>query len=279
MIGVKHLLATIAALSLAVISAQAAQSQFVGTWKPNRGKAQVDANADSIKIEADGKNGIRYMSGPVAVYGGALDGSERPGLGSYGKDTFKLEKVGDRGFRTTQSRNGKPTVTELIEVSPDGMILTSSMHSFAPRPDGKPQPTNLFTFERAGEGGKPYPFVGTWKRNRRLTKWGEEAVPMIISETAAGVLTMASATADGKTVVDLNRSSMTLAGAANPAPDVTRSAKRIDATAFETTAIRGTRKSTSLYRLSPDGKELTIRVTVSGDDGKPVAGTTFYDRQ
>jgi hypothetical protein len=219
------------------------------------------------------------MSGPVVVYGGALDGSDRPGLGSYAKDTFKLEKVGDRGFRTTQSRNGKPTVTEVIEVSPDGMVLTSSMQSFAPRPDGKPRTTNLFTFERVGEGGKPYPFVGTWKRNRRLTKWGEEAVPMVISEAAEGVLTMASANTDGKTVVDLNQSTMTLTGAANPATDVKRSAKRIDATAFETTAIRGTRKSTSVYRLSPDGKELTIRTTVTGDDGKPVVGTTFYDRQ
>src|SRR5262245_45547382 len=107
------------ALLLAFAAGAFAESPFVGTWKQNRDKTQFDARGGVLKIEAEG-SGIRYggLGGPV--YGGALDGSERPGLGTFAKDTFKLTKTGDRGYEAVQSRNGKGTVREVVEVLPDG---------------------------------------------------------------------------------------------------------------------------------------------------------------
>ncbi len=252
-----------------------AESPFAGTWKLNRDKTQFDDKSDILKIEADG-SGIRYRSAGSPVYGGPLDGSERPGLETFAKDTFKLTKTGDRGYELVQSRNGKSTVREVVEASPDGNTMTSSFTLLAPRKDGK-QPTSVYTYRRTGGDGKPYPFIGTWKIDRKLTQWGEEPVPMIITESA-GVLTMSNPVTDTRTIIDLNKSEVAVTGG-NPATDVTRTAKSIDVNSFEMSTTRVGRTTNSLYRVSPDGKTLTIRFTAPGEDGKPVTTTNYYERQ
>jgi len=114
-----------ATLLLAFVATAHAESPFAGVWKQNRAKTQYDANGGVLKIEADG-SGIRYSSPGLPVYGGPLDGSERPGLGSMAADTFKLTKRGDRGYEAVLSRNGKAVNREVVEVSPDGKTLTTS---------------------------------------------------------------------------------------------------------------------------------------------------------
>jgi hypothetical protein len=262
--------------SLVFTGAAVAESPFAGTWKQNRDKTQFDSRAGIIKIEAEG-NGIRYSGSGNPVYNGPLDGSERPGLGSMAKDTFTLKKTGERGYEATQSRNGKPTVREVIEVSADGQTMTSSFTSFAPRKDGK-QPTTVFTYKRVGGEPKPFPFVGNWKVDRERTKWGEEPVPMIFSESG-GVLTMSNPVTDTKTIIDLDKSEVKVVGASNPPTDIMRTVKRIDAKSFEIGTTRAARTTTSRYSVSPDGKLMTIRFTGRGEDGKPLTTTSYYERQ
>jgi hypothetical protein len=152
------------------------------------------------------------------------------------------------------------------------------MTSFAPRKDGKEQPTTVFTYKRIAGDGKPYAFIGTWKGDPKLTKWGEEPVPMIISDEN-GVLTMSNPVSDVKTIIDLNKSEMKVTGASNPPADVRWSAKRIDAKSFQTDTTRADRTFTAVYTVSSDGKTLTVRRTSPGDDGKPVVVTSVYERQ
>ena len=142
---------SVVATVLVFVGIAYAESPFVGTWKMNRDKTQFDAKSGMLKIEADGQ-GIRYSSAGTAVYGGPLDGTERPGLGTYAKDTFVLKKNGDRGEQTVQSRNGKNTVREVIEASPDGKTLTSSFTQLGQRKDEK-QPTTVNTYKRTGGDG------------------------------------------------------------------------------------------------------------------------------
>lgn len=265
-----------ATVLLAFVAAANAGSPFVGTWKLNREKTQFDANSGILKIEAE-DSGIRYGSPGFPVYGGPLDGSERPGLGSMVKDTFTLTKRGDRGYEAVQSRNGKRVVREVVEVSPDGKTLTTSFTSLAPRKDGK-QPTTVYTYRRTGGDGRPDPFIGDWKLDRKLTKWGEEPLPTIIAESD-GVLTISNTVTDAKMIIDLNKSAVTSTGESNPATDIARTAKRIDDRSFEMSTTREGRTRTTLYRVSADGKSMSIRFTSLGDGGKSVTTTSFYERQ
>lgn len=263
------------AIVLACVAVAYAESPFVGSWKMNRDKTQFDANSGILKIEADGP-GIRYSSAGTAVYGGALDGAERPGLGIYAKDTFVLKKNGDRGYETIQSRNGKNTVREVIEASADGKTLTSSFTPLGPRKDGK-QPTNVATYKRTGGDGKPHAFLGTWRRDPKLTKWGDEPPTTVFTESG-GVLIMNNPTTDVKTVIDLGKGAVAVTGG-NPATDVTRTAKKIDDRSFEMSTTRGGRTQTSTYRVTPDGKTIMVKFTGTNEDGKLVTTTSVFERQ
>ena len=198
-------------------------------------------------------------------------------MGALAKDTFTLKKTNERGYEATSSRNGKPTVREVVEVSPDGKTLTSSFTSFAPRKDGK-QLTNVFTYKRIGGQGKPFPFIGNWRIDRKLTKWAEEPIPMTITESG-GVLTMNSPVSDTKLIIDLDKSAATVTGASNPATDISRTVRNLDKRSFEMSTTRGPVTNKSLYRVSPDGKTMTIRSATLGDDGKPTTSTSLYERQ
>jgi hypothetical protein len=166
-------------------------------------------------------------------------------------------------------------VREVVEVSPDGNTMTSSF-TFLARTDGK-QPTDVFTYKRTGGEGKPYAFIGAWKEDRTLRKWGEAPVPMIITESG-GVLTMSNSVTDARTIIDLNKSEVAMTGG-NPANDATRTAKKIDERSFEMTFTRGGRTTNSLYRVAADGKTMTLRFTSPGEGGKPVTSTFLYERQ
>ena len=101
---------------------------------------------------------------------------------------------------------------------------------------------------------------------------------MIITESG-GVLTMSNPVTDTKTIIDLDKSAVTVTGATSPPADLTQTAKRIDSRSFEMTSTRSGRSWTNLYSASPDGKTMTLRSTMAGDDGKPRSSTAFYERQ
>src|SRR5271165_985790 len=130
---------SVVAAILALAASAVAESPFAGTWKLNREKTQYDTPLMSIQIAAEG-NGIRYSTAVSPVFAGPLDGSERPGLGGAAGITFTLKKTGERGFEATSSNHGKPTSRQVMEVSPNGKTLTSSITPLTPRKDGK-QPT------------------------------------------------------------------------------------------------------------------------------------------
>src|SRR4030095_5025618 len=133
------------ALALMLSASVYAKSPFAGTWKENRAKAQLDSTTGVIIIEPF-QSGIRYSTGAAPIYAGTFDESENPGLGSMATDTFKLKKVGNRGYDAVLLRNGKVISRERIEVSDDGKKLTQSFTIHNPK-DGS-QTTNVRTFNR-----------------------------------------------------------------------------------------------------------------------------------
>ena len=216
----------IATTLLAFAAAATAESPFAGTWKQNRDRTQFDADSGVLKIEAEG-SGIRMVAPATpSTVARSMAASVRVWALSPKIHSRSLKK-GDRGYQAVQSRNGKPASAR------GGGGLHGRQHShhfihFARSSKGrKQQPTTVSTYNRTGGDGKPYPFIGTWRVGPDAYQVGEEPWPMIITESG-GVLTMSNPVNDTKTIIDLNKSEVTVTGAFNPATDITRTAKRID---------------------------------------------------
>ncbi len=265
----------IATIALALLASTMAfaESPFAGTWKPLRDKSEMDSKSGVITVQSEGK-GIRYASSISPIYGGALDGSKRPALGDMGNDTFTLKHSGERGYEAVLHRNGKAVTREVVEVSPDGNTMTTSFTVLTPRKDGK-QVTNVFTYNRTGGEPTPFPFIGTWKIDRSLTRWGEEPIPMIITE-AGGVLTIGNPVNDAKTVLDLNHGTVTGTGPTR-AMDTKQAVKAIDERSFERSYSRGPLTAKSVHSVSPDRKTMTV-ISTSMQDGKTTTSTFHYQR-
>jgi hypothetical protein len=163
-----------------------------------------------------------------------------------------------------------------VEVSADGKTLMDSFTTITPRKDGK-QPTTVYFFNRIGGDGKPYPFLGVWKPDHKRTKWGEEAPRMIITESA-GVLTLTNTSSESETTINLQKSEITVTGP-NEAKDVTYTVKKIGERSFEWANTRRGITTKRVYEVSANGKTLSVRNSVPGEDGQPRSATTIYERQ
>lgn len=245
------------ALSLAL----AADDSFVGKWKFNPDKSQL--NGLTYKVEDAGKNQYNFVFGDdsEAV---SLDG--KPHTTKYG-ESWSLTKKGANGWRWVVKRNGKTLSDAVWTVSDDG--ATSDYVVTISRPDGSTSKDETKLKRTAGTSG----LVGTWESTEikvgspttiELAAWQKDGyslkTPVYKAQTDFKL--------DGK---DYTPKGPTVA------KGTTISGKKIDERTMElTNKLNGKTTETDRWELSADGKTLTNTITYSGVDKNEV---DVYDRK
>lgn len=238
-----------ALLSVMSASALAADDSFVGKWKFNPDKSQM--NGLDYKIEDAGGGQYRFIFGDD-VETLTLDGKGH--VTKYG-DTWSIKATGPSSWESTSERDGKVTSKSKWTVSADNQTFTSLDENM--RPDGSTGKTEAVFKRTGGTSG----LVGTWQTTS----------VKILSPTS---ITIAKSQGDGytrtspvfKETLDfkLDGKEYTPKGPRVP-PGMTVSAKKIDDHSMELTyKLKGKTIETDKYEVSADGKILTQTVTYSG---------------
>jgi hypothetical protein len=236
-------------LSVLSASALAADDSFVGKWKFNPDKSQM--NGLDYKIEDAGGGQYRFIFGDD-VETLTLDGKGH--VTKYG-DTWSIKTTGPSSWDSTSERDGKVTSKSKWTVSADNQTFTSLDENM--RPDGSTGKTEAVFKRTGGTSG----LVGTWQTTSvkilsptsiTIAKWqgdGYSRTNPVFKETLEFKL-------DGKEYAPK--------GPRVP-PGLTVSAKKIDDHGMELTyKLKGKMMETDKYEVSADGKTLTQTVTYSG---------------
>jgi hypothetical protein len=238
-----------ALLSVITVSALAADDAFVGKWKFDPDKSQM--NGLDYKIEDAGGGQYKFIFGDD-VETLSLDGKGH--VTKYG-DTWSIKATGLNSWDSTTERDGKVTSKSKWSVSADNQTFTSTDENM--RPDGTTGKTEAIFKRTGGTTG----LAGTWQTTSvkilsptsiTIEKWqgaGYSRTSPVFKETLQFNL-------DGK--------EYTPKGPRVP-PGMTVSAKKIDAHSMELTSkLKGKTIETDKYEVSADGKTLTQTVTYAG---------------
>lgn len=128
-------------LALAVcfvgIAVASADDGIVGTWKLNETKSTFTSGAaknltvvyeaagDNMKVIVDGTEGDGKPS--HTEWTGKFDGKDYAVTGDPNSDTRSYTKIDDRTIGLNAKKNGRPTTSGRIVVSPDGKSRTVTM--------------------------------------------------------------------------------------------------------------------------------------------------------
>ena len=239
----------LAVLSVMSATALAADDSFVGKWKFNPDKSQM--NGLDYKIEDAGGGQYRFIFGDD-VETLTLDGKGH--VTKYG-DTWSIKATGPNSWESTTERDGKVTSKSKWTVSADNQTFTSTDENM--RPDGTTGKAEAVFKRTGGTTG----LVGTWQTTSvkilsptsiAIAKWqgdGYSRTNAVFKETLEFKL-------DGK--------EYTPKGPRVP-PGMTVTVKKIDDHSMELTyKLKGKAIETHKYEVSTDGKTLTQTVTYSG---------------
>ncbi|MEY2482549.1 MAG: hypothetical protein QOK24_1077 [Verrucomicrobiota bacterium] len=235
--------------SIMIASGFAADDSFVGKWKLNPDKSQM--NGLDYKIEDAGGGQYKFIFGDD-VETMTLDGKGH--VTKYG-DTWSIKTLGPNSWESTNERDGKVTNKSKWTVSADNQTFTSTDENM--RPDGTTGKTEAIFKRTGGTTG----LAGTWQTTSvkilspssiTIAKWqgdGYSRTSAVFKETLEFKL-------DGK--------EYTPKGPRVP-PGMTATAKKIDDHSMELTyKLKGKTIETHKYEVSADGKTLTQTVTYSG---------------
>ena len=238
-----------ALLSVITVSALAADDPFVGKWKFDPDKSQM--NGLDYKIEDAGGGQYKFIFGDD-VETLTLDGKGH--VTKYG-DTWSIKATGPNSWDSTTERDGKVTTKSKWTVSADNQTFTSTDENM--RPDGTTGKTEAIFKRTGGTTG----LAGTWQTtsvkilsptSMTIEKWqgaGYSRTSAVFKETLQFNL-------DGK--------EYSPKGPRVP-PGMTVSAKKIDDHSMELTSkLKGKTIETDKYEVSADGKTLTQTVTYAG---------------
>ena len=239
----------LAVFSVLSATALAADDPFVGKWKLNPDKSQM--NGLDYKIEDAGGGQYRFIFGDD-VETLTLDGKGH--VTKYG-DTWSIKATGPSSWESTTERDGKVTSKSKWTVSADNQTFTSLDENM--RPDGSTGKTEAVFKRTGGTTG----LVGTWQTTSvkilspvsvTIAKWegdGYSRTNAVFKETLEFKL-------DGK--------DYTPKGPRIP-KDMTVSAKKIDDHSMELTyKLKDKAIETDKFVVSADGKTLTQTITYSG---------------
>jgi len=255
-------LVAISGLSLCIAPmALAADDSFVGKWKFNPDKSQL--NGLTYKVDEAGPDQYKFSFGDDSETV-ALDGKDHPT--KYG-NTWAVTKSGPNAWKWTTKRNGKVTSDATWTVSEDG--ATSTYVSTEMRPDGSTSHDTTKLKRTAGTSG----LVGTWESTE--IKVGSPATLEIAKWQGDGY-SIKTPVYKGQTNFKLDGKEVTPKGP-RVAKGTTVSAKKIDDRKIELTyKLNGKTTETDVWELSADGKTLTSTNTYPGVDKQEV---DVYDRQ
>ena len=242
-------------------SALAADDSFVGKWKFNPDKSQM--NGLDYKIEDAGGGQYRF------IFGDDVETLTLDGKGHVTKfgDTWSIKTTGPSSWESTTKRDGKVTSKSKWSISEDGQTFTSIDENM--RPDGSTGRSEAIFKRTGGTSG----LVGTWQTTS----------VKVLSPTS---ITIAKSKGDGYTRTNpifketlefkLDGKEYTPKGPRVP-KGTTVTAKKIDDHSMELTyKLKGKTIETDKYEVSADGKTLTQTVTYPGVS-KPE--TDLYDRE
>ena len=261
----KLLIATLVAITGVGLSAAplalAAEDSFVGKWKFNPDKSQL--NGLTYKVEDAGNNQYKFIFGDDSETV-SLDG--KPHMTKYG-NAWSVTKSGPNGWHWVTKRNGKTINDATWTVSEDG--ATSTYVSTETRPDGSDSHDQTKLKRTAGSSG----LVGTWESTEikigmpttlEMAAWGNDGY------------SMKNPVYKGETDFKLDGKESTPKGP-RVAKGTTVSGKKIDDRTLELTyKLKGKTTETDRWELSADGKTLTDTITYPGVDKKEV---DVFERQ
>jgi hypothetical protein len=236
-------------LSIISVTALAADDPFVGKWKFDPDKSQM--NGLDYKIEDAGGGQYKFIFGDDAETL-TLDG--KPHVTKYG-DTWSIKTSGPSSWESTNERDGKVTSKSKWTVSADNQTFTSVDENM--RPDGSTGRTEAIFKRVSGTTG----LAGTWQTTS----------VKVLSPTS---ITIAKWQGDGytrgnpvfKETLDfkLDGKEYTPKGPRVP-PGMTATARKNDDHSMELTfKLKGKTIETDKYEVSADGKTLTQTVTYPG---------------
>ena len=222
-----------------------AQDPFVGKWKLNYAKSNVDA--DQLKIEDLGGNRYKLTSHNASATITA-DGTDQPD--QFG-GTTSIALQGSNAWRMVIKQKGKVVQTMLYTLSPDGTIEVKGANS---RPDGSAS-NWVGELKRVGGGSG---WTGNWEEMKEKTTYSHE----LDIETYEGEgLTFRSPDYLDVISVRFDGKDYGAGGLNNPADGTLFSGKREDTRSFQLTSkIKGKVTENRTYLVSPDGSTLTITI-------------------
>ncbi len=245
----RRILALIASFSLISVSALAADDSFVGKWKFDPDKSQM--NGLDYKIEDAGGGQYKFIFGDDAETL-TLDG--KPHVTKYG-DTWSIKTTGPNSWESTNELNGKVTSKSKWTVSADNQTFTSTDENM--RPDGTTGKTEAIFKRTSGTTG----LAGTWQTTSvkvltpasiTIAKWQSEGY----TRTNPAFKETFDFKLDGKEYAPK--------GPRVP-PGMMVTAKKIDDHSMELTyKLNGKTTETDKLEVSADGKTLTQTVTYAG---------------
>jgi hypothetical protein len=255
-------LLTVSGLGLCIAPlALAADDSFVGKWKFNPDKSQL--NGLTYKVEDVGNNQYKFAFGDDAETV-SLDG--KPHTTKYG-NTWSVTKSGSNGWHWVTKRNGKTTSDAMWTVSEDG--ATSTYVSTETRPDGSTSHDETKLKRTAGTSG----LIGTWE-STEIKIGTPNTIRMMAWEKDGYSIT--NPAYKGETDFKLDGKDYTPKGP-TVAKGTTVSGKKIDDRTMELTyKLNGKMTETDRWELSADGKVLTDTINYSGVDKQEV---DVYERQ
>ena len=245
----KLTLVLIASLSLASGRAFAADDSFVGKWKFNPEKSQLNGLDYKIEDTGDGKYTFAFGDDVETM---TLDGKGH--MTKYG-NTWSVKATGPNTWESTMKREGKVIATEKWTVSEDNQTFTSMAEN--KRPDGTTGQTES-TFKRtAGTTG----LAGTWQSasikvlsptTMEIAKWQKDGY------------SMSNPTYKDRLNFKFDGKDYTPTGP-RVAKGMTVSAEKVDDHTMELTyKLKGKTIETDRWELAADGKTLTDSIVYPG---------------
>jgi hypothetical protein len=253
----KNLLKSLLLVSMAAGIASAAENPFIGKWKLNSSLSRMP---DEMKVESKGGKTYSFDFGGGVGESIVTDGTDQPGRGGT---TLSVKAEAPDTWIVERKKDGRLLLRATWKLSKDGSTLTDYYRQF--ESDGSTTSMD-YVYQRNG-GGRG--FADDWQS---------------IKETMNSpfVLEVKQYEGDGLAFVDPlqhDTKNVKLDGKDYPIEGSARSAsvRRIDGHTLEMIEKRsGQVIDTSEIKLSPDGKRLTMTVSVPGQN-KP--NVMVFDRE
>ena len=260
---IKRTFSTLTLLCLMITTLLAADDPFVGKWKLNFAKSNIDG--EQLQIEDLGGNKYKITSHNASSIITA-DGTDQPD--QFGTTT-SIALLGSNAWRMVVKEDGKVAQSMTYTLSPHGTIQIKGANT---RPDG----STLDWEEELKRVGSGSGWTGTWEEVREK---GTLSLELDIEAYEGEGLTFKSP--DYLAVVSMRFDGRDYAtvGSNKPTDGALFSGKRVDERSLKISYKKnGKLVENRTYQISPDGKTLTITAIGTQESGQPHKEVRVYDK-